>query len=191
MPAALPSDSHSSAKGAPLDPYRYVILLVGFVTLAGANGVSSSFQVFYTALLEVFDWSHAGGASPYAVNQLVLAACAPLMGWLLDRFGPRRLFSAAAALLGLAWMACGTLQTLGQLILLYGVLSALGQAALSLAMVVVSRWFPETHRGRAIGVADVGTGFGHVVLVPGSAWLISTVGWRAAFVIVGAVILTV
>jgi len=71
------------------------------------------------------------------------------------------------------------------------VLSALGQTALSLAMVVVSRWFQQTHRGRAIGLADVGTGFGHVVFVPGSAWLITTVGWQAAFATVGAVILAV
>jgi predicted MFS family arabinose efflux permease len=177
-------------KAAP-SPYRYMILLVGFVTLAGASGVSSSFQVFYNRLLAAFDWSYAGGASPYAVNQLVLAASAPLMGWLLDRFGPRWLFSAAAALVGLAWIACGTLSTLGQFMLFYGVFSALGQTALSLAMVVVSRWFRQTHRGRAIGIADVGTGFGHVVFVPGSAWLITMVGWQAAFVTVGAVILAV
>jgi predicted MFS family arabinose efflux permease len=171
--------------------YRYVILLVGFVTLAGASGVSSAFQVFYNRLLVVFDWSYASGASPYSVNQLVLAASAPLMGWLLDRFGPRWLFSAAAALVGIAWMACGILSTLGQFILFYGVFSALGQTALSLAIVVVSRWFPQTHRGRAIGLADVGTGFGHVVFVPGSAWLITTVSWQAAFVVVGAAILAV
>jgi predicted MFS family arabinose efflux permease len=171
--------------------YRYVILLIGFVTLAGASGVSSAFQVFYNRLLVAFEWSHAGGASPYSVNQLVLAASAPLMGWLVDRFGPRWVFSAAAALVGIAWMACGTLSTLGQFILFYGVCSALGQTALSLAMVVVSRWFRQTHRGRAIGLADVGTGFGHVVFVPGSAWLITAVGWQAAFVVVGAAILAV
>jgi predicted MFS family arabinose efflux permease len=89
----------------------------------------------------------------------------------------------------MAWMACGTLRTLGQFILFYGVFSALGQTALSLAMVIVSRWFPQTQRGRAIGLADIGTGFGHVVFVPGSAWLIGAVGWQGAFVTVGAVIL--
>jgi MFS family permease len=171
--------------------YRYLILLIGFVTLAGASGVSSSFSVFYSTLLREFDWSHAGGASVYSVNQLVLAASAPLMGGLLDRFGPRWLFPAAAALVGVAWVACGTLSTLGQFMLFYGVLSALGQTALSLAMVVVSRWFQRTHRGRAIGLADVGTGFGHVVFVPGAAWLITTVGWRWAFIVVGATVLAV
>ena len=180
-----------STKESPPALYRYVILLIGFVTLAGASGVSSAFSVFYSALLQAFDWSHAGGASVYSVNQLVLAASAPLMGGLLDRFGPRWLFPAAAALVGVAWLACGTLHTLGQFILFYGVVSALGQTALSLAMVVVSRWFQHTHRGRAIGLADVGTGFGHVVFVPGAAWLITTIGWRWAFMVVGAGVLVV
>ena len=171
--------------------YRYLVLLIGFVTLAGASGVSSSFSVFYSTLLKDFDWSHASAASVYSVNMLVLAASAPLMGWLLDRFGPRWLFAAAAALVGLAWMACSTLRSLGQFVLFYGGLSAVGQTALSLAMVVVSRWFQQTHRGRAIGLADVGTGFGHVVFVPGAAWLIATLGWRMAFVVVGAAVLAV
>src|SRR5919109_515944 len=171
--------------------YRYLIVLIGIVTLAGASGVSSAFSVFYSALLQEFDWSHAGGASVYSVNQLVLAVSAPLMGGLLDRFGPRWLFPAAATLVGVAWMACGALHTLGQFMLFYGVLSALGQTALSLAMIVVSRWFHQTHRGRAIGLADVGTGVGHVLFVPGAAWLITTIGWRWAFIVVGATMLAV
>jgi MFS family permease len=182
---------HPPSKETPLGSYRYLILLISFVTLAGANGVSSSFSVFYSTLLQEFNWTHAGGASVYSVNQLVLAASAPLMGWLLDRFGPRKLFPAAATLMGVALMACGTLQTLGQFILFYGVLSALGQTVLSLTTVVVSRWFPQAHRGRAIGLADVGTGFGHVLFVPGAAWLIAAFGWRTAFLVVGAAILLV
>jgi predicted MFS family arabinose efflux permease len=185
------SDPSAPTKEAPPGAYRYLILLIGFVTLAGASGVSSSFSVFYSTLLQGFDWSHAGGASVYSVNQLVLAASAPVMGGLLDRFGPRWLFPAAASLVGVAWMACGSLHTLGQFIFFYGVLSALGQTALSLAMVVVSRWFQRTHRGRAIGLADVGTGFGHMLFVPGAAWLITTAGWRWAFLLIGAAVLVV
>jgi predicted MFS family arabinose efflux permease len=185
------ADPETAAKEHSAGAYRYLIVLIGFVTLAGASGVSSSFSVFYSTLLQTFDWSHAGGASVYSVNQLVLAASAPVMGGLLDRFGPRWLFPIAAAIVGLAWMACGTLQSLGQFMLFYGVLSALGQTALSLIMVVVSRWFQHTHRGRAIGMADVGTGFGHMLFVPGAAWLIMTVGWRWAFLVIGATLLTV
>jgi MFS family permease len=41
------------------------------------------------------------------------------MGWVLDRFGPRWLFSAAAVFMGMAFIACGSLQNLTQFIL-YG-----------------------------------------------------------------------
>jgi MFS family permease len=127
----------------------------------------------------------------YSVNMLTLAVSAPLMGWALDRCGPRWLFSAATGLIGVAFIACGSLQNLGQFTLYYGVLSALGQTALLPVAVVVSRWFTAAQRGWAIGLADVGTGFGMVVCVPGSAWLIGLVGWRYAFVLLGVVIIVI
>jgi predicted MFS family arabinose efflux permease len=180
VPAALRQEHRSH--------YRYAVLLIGFVTLAGASGVSGCFAVFYNTLVTTFAWSRASGASPYSVNMLVSIVSAPLIGWLLDRYGPRLVFSTAALLSGGALMACSTLQTLGHFVVYYGVLSAVGQTALGSVAVVVSRWFERTQRGRAIGFADVGTGFGMVLFIPGSAWLIETSGWRLAFVILGTVI---
>ena len=168
--------------------YRYAVLLIGFVTLAGASGVSGCFAVFYNTLVTAFSWSRASGASPYSVHMLVSIVSAPLIGWLLDRYGPRLVFTSAALLSGGALMACSTLQTLSHFVVYYGVLGAVGQTALGSVAVVVSRWFERTQRGRAIGFADVGTGFGMVVFIPGSAWLIETFGWRPAFAILGAVI---
>ena len=168
--------------------YRYAVLLIGFVTLAGASGVSGCFAVFYNTLVTAFSWSRASGTSPYSVNMLMSIVSAPLIGWLLDRYGPRLVFISAALLSGGALMACSTLQTLGHFVVYYGVLGAVGQTALGSVAVVVSRWFERTQRGRAIGFADVGTGFGMVVFIPGSAWLIETFGWRPAFAILGAVI---
>lgn len=168
--------------------YRYAVLLIGFVTLAGASGVSGCFAVFYNTLVTAFSWSRASGASPYSVNMLVSIVSAPLIGWLLDRYGPRLVFISAALLSGGALLACSTLQTLGHFVVYYGLLGAVGQTALGSVAVVVSRWFERTQRGRAIGFADVGTGFGMVVFIPGSAWLIETFGWRPAFAILGTVI---
>lgn len=173
------------------DRYRYVIMLVGFATLAGTSGVANLFSVFYSTLLDEFQWSHAAGASVYSINMLVVAVSAPVVGLLLDRFGPRWLFTIAAALIGLAFLACSRLQNLGQFILFYGVLSALGQTALLSMTVVVARWFTDTQRGRAIGFADVGTGFGMVLMVPSSAWLIGHYGWRQAFLVLGCVLIAV
>jgi len=183
------ADVSTSLPGERLRQYRYAILLIGFVTLAGGSGVSGCFSVFYDTLVQEFSWSRASGASPYSVNMIVSIASAPLIGWWLDRYGPRWVFPIAALLSGGALMACSTLETLGDFVVYYGVLSAVGQTALGAVAVVVSRWFEPTQRGRAIGFADVGTGFGMVLFIPGSAWLIGTFGWRPAFAILGAVII--
>jgi hypothetical protein len=60
--------------------YRYLIVAVGFATLAGASGASSAFAVFYPKLLKVFGWSHAGSALVYSVNMVVVALSSPLLG---------------------------------------------------------------------------------------------------------------
>jgi len=182
------ADASAALREKHLSRYRYAVLLIGFVTLAGASGVSGCFAIFYNTLVTAFSWSRASGASPYSVNMLVSIVSAPLSGWLLDRYGPRLVFASAAFLSGGALMACSTLQTLGHFVMYYGVLGAVGQTALGSVAVVVSRWFERTQRGRAIGFADVGTGLGMVVFIPGSAWLIETLGWRPAFAILGAVI---
>ncbi|MBM3227146.1 MAG: MFS transporter, partial [Candidatus Tectomicrobia bacterium] len=171
--------------------YRYAVLCLGFVTLAGGSVLSGCFGVFYQTLVATFGWSRASGASPYAVNMLVSILSAPALGWLLDRYGPRWVFSSAAVLSGVALMACSTLQTLGHFVLYYGVLNAIGQTALTSVAVVVSRWFAPARRGRAIALADVGTGLGMVLGIPGTAWLISAYGWRLAFVILGLMIILV
>ena len=159
------ADVSTALHEARLRQYRYAVLLIGFVTLAGGSGVSGCFAVFYNTLVKEFAWSRASGASPYAVNMLVSIVSAPLIGWGLDRYGPRWVFSSAAILSGAALMACSTLTTLGQFVVYYAVLSAVGQTALGAVAVIVSRWFERTRRGRAIGCADVGTGFG--MTVPG------------------------
>lgn len=171
--------------------YRYLMIAVSFMTLAGASGASSAFAVFYPELLKVFGWSHASDALVYSVNMLVVAISSPLLGWLLDRFGPRWLFSAAAIMIGLAFGACSRVSSLGQYAFYYGVLSALGQTALLSTTVVVAKWFAQAQRGRAIGVADVGNGFGMVALAPGTAWLITQFGWQTAFIVLGTVIMLV
>jgi predicted MFS family arabinose efflux permease len=67
----------------------------------------------------------------------------------------------------------------------------LGQTALLSITIVVAQWFSQEQRGRAIGLADIGTGFGMVAFAPGSAWLITWLGWRHAFVVLGSVIMVV
>ncbi len=150
-------------------------------TLGVQSGVRVTFSVFFVAWREAFGWSAAATAGVMSLYMLVLACSSPLMGWLLDRYGARRLFPAAALLAGASLWLCSMVQTLWQLYVVYGLVFALGQTALSTGTVsvVLARWFPEM-RGRAIALADLGAGLGMGLYSPWSQWLITTYGWRQA-----------
>src|SRR5215510_3977946 len=157
------------------------------VTLGVQTGVRITFSVFYVALRQEFGWSAAATAGVFSLYMGVLAVSSPLVGWLLDRYGARRILTLAALLVGLSLWSCSVVHTLWQLYLAYGLLLALGQTGLSsgATSVVLARWFPDM-RGRAIALADLGSALGTAIYSPCSQWLIETYGWRSAFVWLGS-----
>jgi MFS family permease len=74
------------------------------------------------------------------------------------------------------------------LLLLYGVVATVGENMISSFTTTanLSPWFPRT-RGRILGLADAGNPLGAVLFLPLAQWLISTLGWRQTFRILGVV----
>ncbi len=156
------------------------------VTIGTQSGIRLSFSIFLVTLHEEFGWSSASISSVFSIYMLMQAACSPLVGWCLDRYGVRRLFPLAALWVGCSlWLYSGV-QSLGQFMLTYGVLLPIGQTGLTAGpiSVVLARWFPEM-RSRAIALADVGAALGLGLYPLLSHWLIVSYGWRWAFVWLG------
>lgn len=172
--------------------YGYVILGLCFLNMIFVRGVSGSFSVFYVALLEDFHWSHGVGASIVSINSLVYALSSPLVGWAFDRLGPRLLMPLGGVLIGCGLLTSGLSQSLWQLYLFYGFFVAMGQGALGFVShsALISHWFVR-RRGTAIGLASMGQGCGMLLIVPLAQLLISLMGWRGAFMLLGAVVLCV
>lgn len=103
----------------------------------------------------------------------------PIVGMLLDKLSVRKLFAAGIVLFALGLWLVGQTTTIIEYIVAFGITMALANA-LAGAMIssaVVSRWFTE-NRGKALGVAAMGTSVGGV-LIPGliTFWL-PDYGWR-------------
>jgi MFS family permease len=124
----------------------------------------------------------------FSLAGLVGGLSAPLLGRLLDRLGPRYLFSMGGLLIGLGWFASSFVTDLWPLLLLYSVVATVGENSISsfTTAATLSPWFPRT-RGRMLGLADVGNPLGAVLFLPLAQWLISSLGWRETFRILGAV----
>jgi len=158
-----------------------------WLTLAVANGLYFSFSVFLVPLVEEFRWSRGLTAGALSLSTVVQGVLAPVTGILVDRLGPRRVILTGALLLSAASLLGSTVRSPWELYLYTGVLGAAGLVGLGPVPmgVLISRWFSE-RRGRAIGVAFSGMGFGVFVTGPVAQWLIASMGWRVATAVLGA-----
>ena len=167
-----------------------------WLTLGGAfaaftvgAGIMHSYTVFLVAFIEEFQWSRAETSIAYSVSQLVAGASSPLVGGLVDRLGPRRLLLLDGGLLLLGLLGSAFVSALWQIILLYGIIMTIGANCLGLVAFVplLSRYFVR-RRGMAVSILQSANGFGRAVSAPLVQFLISTLGWRATYLVQAAFI---
>lgn len=151
-----------------------------------------SFGVFVTPLQSEFGWSRPQimfGATLIALSIMMLS---PLLGWLIDRFGARRVVLASGPTFGAGIGAMALLDgRIATFYLLCGVLPFLAIGLWPIAYLrVVSGWF-DTRLGLAIGIANGGIGIGAGLVPLLATSLIAHGGWRACFVGLAALVLCV
>jgi len=172
--------------------YGWIIVGVAMVSMAFWFGIRATFSVFYVALLEEFSWSRAGAAGVQSMALITYTIMAPIVGGLIDRFGPRRIIIPGILLLASGLILCSSIKTLGQFYLLYGVVVGIGVTSIAIVSytVILAHWF-EKKRGLANGLAVSGIGLGTLIFVPLSQYCISLWGWRLTFVILGGLVLII
>jgi len=172
--------------------YGWVIVGTALVSMAFWFGIRSSFSIFYVALLEDFKWNRAESAGVQSMALIIYTVLAPIIGGLIDRFGPRRVIVPGILVLTIGLVLCSLVGTLPQFYLFYGVIMGAGVTCISIVSysAILGHWF-EKKRGLASGIAVSGMGLGTFLFVPLSQYFIGLWGWRLAFVILGVLVLIV
>ena len=127
----------------------------------------------------------------YSVGTLLGILPAPLIGRLVDRYGPHRAIAFIAPALGLACAAVAWAHGPWSLALGFTLLrgSAIGGLYL-VSLNLVNLWF-ERLRGRATAIAMLGLALGGLV-IPGSAEQITAAyGWRVAYLVLGVTVVAI
>lgn len=144
--------------------------------------------VFYTSLVDSLHFTRSQVAQGLFLGFVIVAPAFGFMGALIDRIGARRVLRVGILLVALPLVLMGGMTRLWE----YYVLCIVEVVGYVLAgpisnQVLVANWF-QAKRGRAMGYAYLGLGLGGVVAPVLAAYLIGGVGWRRAFVIIGAMI---
>jgi MFS family permease len=167
--------------------YAYLITAICFSIQALGVGTYVSFGVFFNPLMEEFGWSRAAIAGASSTAFFSMGIFGMIIGRLNDSFGPRRLMSVAALMLGLGCVLMGRLDTLWELYLYYGLIYGMGLSAIDvIALTTIARWFSH-RRGFMTGIVKVGTGAGQFAMPLAASGLILFYGWRWSISIIGAV----
>ncbi len=173
--------------------YGWRIVAVAFLThCLNVGCVFYSFGVFFTPLIEEFGWTRAQISWGFSSVSIVGALWSPLVGRIVDRYGPRPSQLFGVLVLGGTFMLLSTVHSLVQYYVLMALFVSLGSTALGPipSNSAVAGWFLR-RRGRALGLATAGISMGGVIFVPLAQTLILHVGWRQAFVALGAVVIGV
>jgi MFS family permease len=147
---------------------------------------------FYDFMVRDNGWTRAQVTSGNALSKLIVGpAFGFLAGWIVDRFGPRRLMLAGILMAGLALVGLGVARTLPLFYFFY-LFNALGYVCGGPLpnQVLLSRWFDRT-RGKAMGFAYLGIGAGGAAAPLIANWLTAHLGWPSALRLLGIVMIAI
>lgn len=147
---------------------------------------------YYDFMVREFGWSRTQVTSGNALSKLVVGPLFGfLAGWIIDKFGPRRLMLAGILMGGIALIGLGGMTALWMFYLFY-LFNALGYVCAGPLpnQVLLTRWFDKA-RGRAMGFAYLGIGVGGALVPLLSVWLVQKFGWHNALRILGVLIIVI
>jgi sugar phosphate permease len=162
----------------------YVVGACFLLTLYSGGAVFLGFTAFFEPIANEFSWSYTQVSLAASLREATAGLIAPLIGFLVDRWGPRRLLLSGTILLGLSFIL---LSRTSSLAMFYGFFAivALGISGLSPTVFIttVSNWF-KRKAGLATGIMTCGMALGSI-LVPIIVKLIDVYDWRNAIFILG------
>lgn len=163
-------------------------LTLGFLTLFVGGGGRHAIGLVLKPMADSLDWDRSLLGAVVAVFMLVTAVTMAVVGRLVDRYPPGWILAAGFVVSALGVGAMSLVESAWQAFLLYGVVFAIGNGAVSITPVgvMLTRRFGGS-AGFANSIAISGMGFGQLAILSGLAVVLETAGWRDVFLWLGAV----
>ena len=166
--------------------------VVSAMRMFGGGLHGYGFTVFFLPVSQDLGLNRAQTSLAFSLARAEGAIEAPLIGYLVDRLGPRPLMVGAALLAGIGYIALSWVNGyLGFLAVYLGLISlAYSAGFIQTPMVVANNWFIR-QRARAMTVVGSAVTIGGTLITPLLAVAVTTWGWRWGAFWVGCIFLLV
>ncbi len=186
MAGTKSSSARSSGTDAPVF-YGWVVVASCFTVMFVAYGIQFSFGVFMHYISADTGWDRGSLSLPYSLYVFLYSILGFVTGRMTDRYGPRLVITVGGCLLGIGVTLIGRAFALWELYLALGLIAACGMSAAYVPCnATVVRWF-TIRRGLALSITSSGAGFGMFIFPPLVTALITSCGWRGAYMILGLI----
>jgi sugar phosphate permease len=183
------SDAAASATIHPRFFFGWYFVGVGIlVNIAGTFAFSSTLSIFLKPITEELGVTRGAFSLIRTFEIGVAALIVPMLGSWIDRHGGRGVLVLGVLMEGTGLLLSSLVQSFWQFVVVRCSLVIAGEALLgSLVInVTIAQWFVRK-RGRAMGIANLGTGVAKLSIPLAAASLFVLVGWRYTWAIFGIV----
>ncbi len=171
--------------------YGWWIVAAGAgIQLLQSSLLGQAYGAYVVLLRDDFGWSKTALAAASSLREAESGITSPVQGWLLDRFGPRRVARVGVIIFAAGFMLFSQVDSLLTFYLAFFVMS-IGASLMGWLTVTFTavQWF-ERKRSTAIALTTTGFAAGGM-LVPLTAFVLESIGWRETAFLSGVVILIV
>lgn len=165
--------------------WAWVILVVCFLDLFVNYGIRLGFGVVLPEMIRSLDMNRTQGGAIFNFYLGAYICLTPLMGYLTDRWGGRRVISLCCIALGLGTLLMGTADRFWMACLFFGMVGVGSSGIWTPIMTVIQRWFALEKRGMALGILSTGFGLGFATMGWLFPLLVASFSWRACWYVLG------
>ena len=167
--------------------YGYWILLGAILLHSLDSGLYFyGFSVFYTPIKLEYAWSAAAVAGAISFSRLEGGIEGPIVGYLIDRFGARKILGLGVIMTGLGYILMIYVNSVWTLYLVYGGVLSIGynMGFTHSLSTLINNWFIKK-RARAMSLYALAAGIGGALFVPLLSKSIQLYGWRMTAIFSG------
>ncbi len=181
-----------NSKKSKLTAGWIIVIACMFIQAVPAGIIANTQSLFIYPVINARGFSLVAFSLMFSIGTIVSAVAGPFIGSLFTKINTKTIYISGAIIAGVGFTAFSIATQIWHFYILYGI-AQIGSAMISGIGIplLISSWFDEATKGKALGIAFAGGSIGNFFLQPFTSKLIAAQGYAVAYLTLGILALVV